>query len=74
MPYLSTPCRQPSLKRPYTYSHFKGGRLQGGWLAAVFYTLGHPTQYVSDTQSKVDHEVVGTQRTEFVEEFPYIVQ
>jgi hypothetical protein len=45
LPNPSTPCRRPPLRRPD--GHFRSGRLQGGWSAAVFYPLGHPTPYAS---------------------------
>jgi hypothetical protein len=41
VPYPSTPCKQLTLKQPY--SHFKGGRPQRGRHAAVLYSFGHPT-------------------------------
>jgi hypothetical protein len=37
------------LKRPY--GQFRGGHLQLGLLATVFYLLGHPTPYTSNFQT-----------------------
>jgi hypothetical protein len=45
MPYPSTPCRRPPLKR--LHGHFGAGHLQGGRPAAVFYPLGYPTPYAT---------------------------
>jgi hypothetical protein len=45
MPYPSTPCGRPPLKRPY--GRVRGGRPQGRRIAAIFYPLGHPTPYAS---------------------------
>jgi hypothetical protein len=39
-------CRWPTLKQPY--GRFRDGRSQGGQLAAVFYTFGHPMPYAVD--------------------------
>jgi hypothetical protein len=46
MPYPSTPCGLPPLKRPY--SCYSGSHPQGRWPAAVFYPLRNPMPYASD--------------------------
>jgi hypothetical protein len=43
----SMPRGQPPLKQPY--SPFRGGHPQGKWPVAVFFHLGYPMPYVSDS-------------------------
>jgi len=47
MPYISIPCTQLPLRRPY--NRFSGRYHQGGQPAAVFYLLGYPTLYGSES-------------------------
>jgi hypothetical protein len=46
----SLPCRRPPLK--WLYGGFRGGHLQGGQPAAVFYPLGQPMPYASERRRR----------------------